>query len=128
MNISEFAQRVGLSASAIRFYESKGFFAARRAGNGYRTFDEADVNAAEWIAIGRSFGISLDDIRTLIAEIASPVPDSARMQALVNAHLARIDDQIRHLEQMRTRLLDKLEDCPNKRRPANERSGREHCA
>nr|WP_314546788.1 MerR family transcriptional regulator [uncultured Massilia sp.] len=115
MNISEFARQVGMSPSAIRFYASKGFFVGKRAGNGYRTFDDKDVSDAEWIAIGKSFGVGLNELRLLIAEVNAPAPDGARIQALADTHLAQMDAQIRHLEQMRGRLLDKLASCPNKK-------------
>ena len=42
--INEVAKMLGVSTSAIRFYEKKGLFSAlKNEENGYRTFDDHDV-------------------------------------------------------------------------------------
>lgn len=111
MKIGEFAKKAGMTPATVRFYASKGFFVGKRAGNGYREFDDTDLGDAEWIAIGRSFGIGLDDIRLLLAQIKSPVPDDTMIQATLDAHLARIDARILHLQRMRGMLVAKVASC-----------------
>lgn len=118
MKIGEFAKKAGMTPAAVRFYASKGFFVEKRAGTGYRAFDEADLGDAEWIAIGKSFGISLDDIRLLLEQIKSPAPDEDAIQATLDAHIAQIDARILHLQQMRGMLVAKTESCALNKVPA----------
>lgn len=48
--ISEFAQRIGRSASTVRRWESEGRLTAKRTTSGQRYFDESDVRAALGLA------------------------------------------------------------------------------
>jgi len=45
MRIGELARRAGASARSIRYYEEQGLLLARRQANGYREYDEADLNS-----------------------------------------------------------------------------------
>lgn len=47
MQIHEFSKRVGLSAYTLRFYEKEGLITPKRNAQGYRDYDEKDV---QWIA------------------------------------------------------------------------------
>ena len=58
MNVSELAHRAGVTASAIRWYESAGILPpARRRPNGYREFDEADLARLRLIVSLRDLGV-----------------------------------------------------------------------
>jgi DNA-binding transcriptional MerR regulator len=64
MGIADFAERVGLAPSAVRFYESKGILLpAKRLENGYRCYSEEQVGRAKLINSLRQSGIVLSDIR-----------------------------------------------------------------
>jgi len=67
LTISQFADRSGLSASALRFYERKGLLTpARRWDNGYRAYSVAQVAEARFISSLRAAGISLSAIRDFL--------------------------------------------------------------
>ncbi len=67
LTISQFADRCGLSASALRFYERRGLLlpSARRE-NGYRAYSPGQVAEARFISSLRAAGISLSAIREFL--------------------------------------------------------------
>ncbi|MEX3925067.1 MerR family transcriptional regulator [Paraburkholderia sp. BR10936] len=66
MKIGELAERTGLAASRIRFYEGIGLLKAERQPNGYRTYSSQAVVVLKLIATAQQAGFSLDEIRTLL--------------------------------------------------------------
>lgn len=61
--IHEVAEQLGISASAIRYYEKMGLIApVKDPENGYRTFDQYDIYRLWNIIYYREFGLSLEDI------------------------------------------------------------------
>lgn len=67
MTIKEMEARTGMSRANIRYYEQEGLIAPQRDGNGYRNYQEEDVQALERILLMRRLGVSLEDIRALQA-------------------------------------------------------------
>ena len=73
MKIGDLAERTGLAASRIRFYERIGLLkAVRRQANGYRSYPDDAVLALRLIATGQRAGFSLDELRALLpSDLAS---------------------------------------------------------
>ncbi len=68
MEIRELADQTGVTAKAIRYYESIGVLPpARRKPNGYRDYGERDVNRVRFVAGARRLEFSLDDITEILA-------------------------------------------------------------
>jgi len=68
MQINEFAEAVNVPATTIRYYESIGLLPPpRRLGNGYRDYEEQDIDRLQLIAGARTLGLSLDDIAEILA-------------------------------------------------------------
>lgn len=63
MQIKEVCRLTGLSAKAIRLYESKGLITAGRAANAYRDYTDEQIERLSAIRRFRLAGISLADIR-----------------------------------------------------------------
>lgn len=63
MQIKEVCRLTGLSAKAIRLYESKGLITAGRAANDYRDYTDEQIERLSAIRRFRLAGISLADIR-----------------------------------------------------------------
>ena len=63
MQIKEVCRLTGLSAKAIRLYESKGLITAGRAANAYRDYTDGQLERLSAIRRFRMAGISLADIR-----------------------------------------------------------------
>lgn len=66
MKIGELAERTGLTASRIRFYEDIGLLKVEREPNGYRTYSSQAVMVLDLIAAAQQAGFSLDEIRMLL--------------------------------------------------------------
>lgn len=68
MKIGELAERVGMAASAIRYYEQQGLLPkAVRGVNGYRVYSESALERLHLIQIGQNLGFSLQAIRGVLA-------------------------------------------------------------
>lgn len=67
MKIGELAERSGLTASRIRFYEASGLLqVAERQPNGYRAYPDDALVILEIISSAQKAGFSLDEIRHLM--------------------------------------------------------------
>lgn len=68
MQIKELAQRTNLSSKTIRYYEEIGLLPSpRRLPNGYRDYDEADVDRVRFVVGARNLDFSLDDVEEILA-------------------------------------------------------------
>lgn len=65
--IAEAALMVGVPATTLRYYEDIGLLAEpARGGNGYRTYDDADIARLRFIAATKNLGIPLSDVGDLV--------------------------------------------------------------
>jgi len=68
MEIRELEARTGVTAKTIRYYEQAGVLPApRRKPNGYREYDEKDVERLKFVAGARKLDFSLNDIAEILA-------------------------------------------------------------
>jgi DNA-binding transcriptional MerR regulator len=68
MRIKQFAQLTNFPAKTIRYYEGIGLLPPpERQKNGYRDYDETDVDRVRFVAGARSLDFSLDDIQEILA-------------------------------------------------------------
>lgn len=102
MNISEAAERSGVSAKMIRYYESVALLkpAARR-GNGYRDYGDADVSVLQFIRRTRDLGFSLEEVGELLTLWRDRKRPSREVKRLAEAHIADLE---RRMKEMRAVL------------------------
>ncbi|MGW6270733.1 MerR family transcriptional regulator [Streptomyces sp. NPDC055060] len=67
MRISQLAERSGIPATTLRFYDSVGLLPADRTPSGYRMYDEDAVERLSFIATAKRLGLPLEDIAKLLA-------------------------------------------------------------
>jgi len=105
MKIGELAQRSGIPASTIRYYEREGLLPkAQRGANGYRVYQEGALERLEMIQLGQNLGFPLEAIRSVMA-----LQGDALKNALVEnieARLGEIDRLSAALDVQRRSLLD----------------------
>ncbi len=108
ISIGALAARVGLSVSAVRFYEAKGLIAPLRNAGGQRRFLRADIRRASFILIAQRLGLSIAEIGAELARLPSErTPSAADWRAISTALRARLDRQIEEL----ARVRDTLDGC-----------------
>ena len=100
MDIAEVAQRSGVPASALRYYEEKGLIASVGRQGLRRVFDAGVLEQLALIAVGRSAGFSLDEISRMFTS-----GGKARIDRKLLADKAEeLDRTIRKLSAMRDGL------------------------
>lgn len=67
MRISQLAERSGVPATTLRFYENAGLISAERAPSGYRSFGEEAIHRLAFIAAAKHLGLPLEEIANLLA-------------------------------------------------------------
>lgn len=67
MRIGELAERAGVSAKAIRYYEQIGILTPpERDASGYRAFGEAALGRLGFVRAAQALGLTLGEIRQII--------------------------------------------------------------
>ena len=118
MNIGEAAQRSGLSAKTIRYYEESGLIApAARAENGYRDYSDTDVHKLRFVRHARGLGFSVDDCAQLLSLYQDKSRHSADVKAIAQQHLSDVENKIRELEELRNTLSHLVDCCHGDNRP-----------
>ena len=100
MDIAEVAQRSGIPASTLRFYEEKGLIASRGRRGLRRLFDSAVLDRLALIALGSAAGFSLDEIARMFAPDGRPRID----RRMLTAKADQLDRTIHKLGAMRDGL------------------------
>ncbi|MGO1855337.1 MAG: MerR family transcriptional regulator [Microbacteriaceae bacterium] len=106
MKISEVAERSGVPASTLRYYERLGILAARRGPNGYRDFDEDHLERLDFIASAKRLGLELPEIRRLLdlADDGTCTGVKAALQPLLAEQVAAVERKLSILVQLQVQL------------------------
>jgi DNA-binding transcriptional MerR regulator len=100
LDIAEVAQRSGVPASTLRFYEDKRLIASIGRRGLRRLFDPGVLERLALIAVGRAAGFSLDEIARMFAPDGRPRID----RQMLAAKAKELDRTIRQLSAMRDGL------------------------
>lgn len=111
MNISQAAQRAGLTAKALRYYESIDLLIPQRNPNGYREYSQSDVATLQFIQRARACGFSVEEVKELLALYRNPSRRSHDAKVLVQEKLVQVEEQLANLEAMRSSLRGLADAC-----------------
>lgn len=102
MLIGEIASATGTTTKTLRFYEQAGLLpkAARTAG-GYRDYGPDTRERIDFIRRGQAAGLTLAQIREILAIRDGGRPPCAHVCDLLTAQLAKIDGQIDRLQNLK---------------------------
>jgi MerR family copper efflux transcriptional regulator len=117
MNIGEVAERTGLPAKTIRYYEEIGLIRPLRGANGYRSFRQSDAHKLDFLGRARGLGFSIEECRELLALWEDRGRASADVRAIAAGHLRRIEAKIAELSAMRDVLGELVVACHGDARP-----------
>lgn len=102
LDIAEVAQRAGVPASTLRYYEDKGLIASTGRRGLRRTFEPGVLERLALIALGQVAGFSLQEIGRMLAPDGAPQVDRQALLAKADeldrtiAELTAMRDGLRH--------------------------------
>lgn len=110
LRIGDLATRAGVSIDAVRYYERlKLLPRARRTSGGFRLFGADCVERIQFIRQAQELGLTLDEIKGLLATGAAEECRSVR--DLLRRKLAELDDKMQTLRDFRRSLSRHLSAC-----------------
>ena len=105
MLIGELADIAGVTCQTVRFYERWGLLPdAERGANGYRVYDEAMLARLRFINVAQAAGLTLSEIRTIIALRDDGHLPCAHVVTLIDTKLADVRARIKQLAALQTEL------------------------
>ena len=106
--IGTLSSRTGVAVSALRYWEERGLISSRRDRAGRRRFLRSEIRRVSMILIIQQFGLSLDEIRGILAPIPqNRAPTKADWEAIGST----LDEEITARMARLTLLRDRLGGC-----------------
>ncbi|WP_119396046.1 MerR family transcriptional regulator [Salinibius halmophilus] len=100
MKIGELAQRTGVSASTIRYYEDQGILPKpKRQASGYRVYDDTSMQKLMLIRYSLQLGFSLQELQQLLT-------DEYDQQALMQSIDAKMAEMERNIAKLRAQKAE----------------------
>jgi MerR family redox-sensitive transcriptional activator SoxR len=107
LTIGEVAQRSGVAASALRFYEERGLIESERAGSGHRRYPRPVLRRIAFVVFAQRIGLTLDEIGAELAKLPPHrAPDRRDWSRLSATWTERIDERIAELQRLRSGLTE----------------------
>jgi DNA-binding transcriptional MerR regulator len=107
MRIGQLATAAGTTAKTIRFYEDSGLLPAPpRTPSGYRDYPPEARGRLTFIGEAASAGLSLAEIRGVLALSDVGEPPCRHVTELLGEHLRQVEQRIAELENARQALRD----------------------
>lgn len=103
--IGEIATRLGVSAKAIRHYESLGLLGTpRRTDAGYRVYGEDDEARLRFVLGAKALGLALAEIKEIVGVWGAGERPCGQVSRLLDEKLAGLDRRIEELTRFRDEL------------------------
>ncbi|SFQ72676.1 DNA-binding transcriptional regulator, MerR family [Amycolatopsis arida] len=107
MTVGAAAEAAGVSAKAVRLWESKGLLPpAQRTDAGYRTFTQDDVDVLRFIRQAKALDLTLGEIKDILDLQRCGATPCGRVTNLLDAHIAEIDRKLSDLRAIRRTLVE----------------------
>lgn len=106
LSIGDLARRVGISVSAVRFYEARGLVRAIRNEGNQRRFMRSDIRRLSFALIAQRLGLTLAEIEAELSTLPlDQAPSAQDWRAISERMRGALDARIAMLERTRE-LLD----------------------
>jgi DNA-binding transcriptional MerR regulator len=111
-SIGDLSTQSGVKVPTIRYYEQIGLIAApsRTEGN-QRRYDKPALDRLCFIAHARDMGFSMGSLKSMLRLAGHKEAPCADVDALVEEHLAEVDQRIERLTRLRGELASMLTSC-----------------
>lgn len=97
MRTKDLEMKLGLSKHTIRYYEKEGLIQPKKDDNGYRNYNEEDIQILELIKFLRDIHISIDDVKAIINGELS-------FQECLKINKIYLDEQIEELKEVQNKV------------------------
>lgn len=105
ISIGQLAQRSGVKASALRFYEDEGLIQSHRSAGGQRQYAKDMLRRVAFIRVAQGVGLQLGEIRAALASLpAQRTPTPADWARLSRGWQPLLQARIDTLTQLRDQL------------------------
>jgi DNA-binding transcriptional MerR regulator len=96
LTIAQAAERTGLTAHTLRYYERDGLMlgSVERAGSGHRRYTDQDLTWIQMITRLRATGMPIRDVRRYAALVRAGDGNEAERLELLLAHRKRVEEQL----------------------------------
>ena len=118
MRIGDLARRVGIAASAIRYYEKAGLLPVPSRQSGRRQYGVETLGRLRIIQVARDAGFSIAETKLFLSGFSTTTPPAARWRQLAVRKLAEFETTVSRIERMKVVLESsfrceclKMEDC-----------------
>lgn len=117
-SIGEAAERSGISAKMIRYYEKTGLLPeAERNSSGYRVYSDRSVETLRFVRRARDLGFAVKDIEELLALWFDQDRASADVKRVAQTHVSHLRDKMAEIQEMVDTLQHLIENCHGDDRP-----------
>ncbi len=112
LTIGHLARRAEVATSTVRYYERIRLLTPpRRTESNYRLYTGDTVERLRFIRAAQVAGLTLADIRTLLAYRDGETAPCAEIQTLLESRLSQVEDNLRELRHVRRVLRSFLDVC-----------------
>lgn len=120
MRIGELASQAGVDVQTVRYYEREGLLdAPSRTGSGYRAYGPEHLERMHFVRHCRSLDMPLAEIKRLIALSRDARVSCEQVDALVRAHLERVQAKRKALQALEAQLATLTAQCASGHRVAD---------
>ena len=110
MKIGELANRTGVNASAIRYYEKLNLVPAPYRASGQRRYTDEAVYRVLLIRFARDMDFSLDEIKIFLSGLNEKAPVGKRWKTLAHSKIKQVNETMARAQQLKS-LLEHLLRC-----------------
>jgi MerR family redox-sensitive transcriptional activator SoxR len=110
VKIGELADRTGMNASAIRYYEKLGLLAPPLRSGGQRRYSDEALHRVLLIRFAGEMGFSLNEIKLFLSGLQDGVPVGPRWKKLAQRKFVEVDESIKSSRRLKS-LLQHLLHC-----------------
>lgn len=112
--VGEVARATGVGVQTLHYYEREGIIAPpARTAAGYRQYDGATIGRIRFVRKAQALGLSLDEIKEVLALAARGTSPCGRVQAALAQKLADVDRRLEQLQSFREELARLAEHATN---------------
>lgn len=118
MNIGQAAEKSGVTAKMIRYYEQIGLIEPPyRTDSNYRRYGPSEIHVLRFIKRARTLGFSLEETSALLGLWRDRNRSSSEVKEIATNHIAELETKIGELEGMVKTLKHLVHCCQGNDRP-----------